>query len=210
MKPRFLLLLCCLVTAAAKSQDGKEPLFSLLSEIKTVAEFKYKNILKEQELALDTLPDEPKEKKLKQRQQFSYYEENTTCREAYYMLKLQMDKLITQLKADLTMSNKKKLIEQLNWGTVDTNSWYYQMIREVQEAKGELLKCNQPGYSGVSVTDITGIFSAIVDIVKSARDFRAQQIKSLCEQLDTLRLAAIDSGGSTFGEAKKEEDKEKK
>lgn len=209
MKPLYLLLFCCLYSFIARSQETKEPLFSLLSEIKNVGEFKYKNILKEQELAIDTLPDEPKDKKIKEHQRLNFYAENADCREAYYILKFRVDKLISQLKADLTMSNKKKLIEELNDGTADTNSWYYHAIKDVQEAKGELLKCNQPGYAGIAIADITGIFSAVVEVFKSVRDFRAQQIKSLCEQLDGLRLSDIDAGQAASGAAKKEDDKEK-
>ena len=201
-----LVFFCWLIPNASKSQENekkKEPLFSLLSEIKTIGEFKYRNILKEQELALDTLSDEAKGKMIKEQQRFAYYQRNSACREAYYILKLYVDKLVSQLKADLTISNKKKLIKRLNSGTIDSTSWYYEAIKNVQDAKADLLKCNIPGMSGPSVSDVTGIFSAVTDVLISTRDFRAQQIKALCEQLDAFKLADIDSDEVT----KKTDDK---
>lgn len=216
MKPFNLLLACCLFSIIAKGQDDssrtpvdedkREPLFSLLSEVKNMAEYKYRNILKKQELALDTLPDEPKGEKIKERKRLTYYNDNYNCRQRYIELKIYTDQLITQLKADLTLSNKRRLIKDLNEQSSRTNSWYMRKIADMQQAEAALMKCDGIGKSGIGVAEILGIFTAVVDIVKSSRDFRALQIKSLCEQLDVLRLSDIDEGG---GSTSKKENNEK-
>jgi len=209
MKLSFLILFC-IITCNALCQEKKDPLFALLSEIKGAAEYKIKSIFQEQELSIDTLDDENKKnKKIKEKQRLKYFNENSECVEAYEILKIKVDKLISQLKADLTISNKKRLIKQLNNGTTTKSSWYKEIIEEIQDARNELMGCNIPGLAAIPIADITGIFTALAEVVTSARDFRAQQIKSLCEQLETSRLLSVHDLGSNSSGGSKNEEKEK-
>lgn len=188
-----LILFCWLSLSCFTSicQKSTEPLFSFLSEVKNTAEFKLKTILKEQSLITDTLPDSSASgiQRLKQKLALSYFKDNSTCVTKYMTLKTDVDKLISQLKADLTISNRKSIIVKLNKGTIDNTSFYYELIKQVHMAQKEFLDCGTYKANDISVSDITGIFSELVTIFTSARDFRAQQIKSLCDQLDKFALS---------------------
>lgn len=141
---------------------------------------------------------------------FINFKDNQICINSYSDLKNNVDKLISQLKADLNISNKKRLIKSLNDGTNQSNSWYKKIIEDIQNKYTTFYNCAENKNLAASVSDVTGIFTALVSVVTSARDFRALQIKALCEQLDALRLkdfSELNSGSSS--RSKKDETKEK-
>jgi len=188
-------------------ESDPQPLFAVLNKMKVEAEDAIKMRFLEQQLNIDTIPDDPKGKK-KEIQRLKDFKTNEKCIKAYNALRSSMDQLITQLKADLTISNKKKLLKELNSGTGNKNSWYKKMIDQIVTQRMGVTNCIEGKALAVSLEEITGLFSALAGIVTSARDFRAQQIKALCEQLESLRLSPIDKITSGGEGEKKEEKKE--
>ncbi len=194
----FFSLLLCLKSF---EQVKKQPLFAFLSETKDIAEFKLQTILKKQTLIVDTLKDSiGSDDKIKQKQILQNFIDASGCIEKYSQLKTNVDKLISQLKSDLTISNSKKIIRKLNKGNIDTMSFYHSIISDINQSNNQFVHCEEEekefAPAAASVSDITGIFTALVTVFTSARDFRAQQIKSLCDQLESLRLSGLNDLGS--------------
>jgi hypothetical protein len=120
--------------------------------------------------------------------------------------------VIVQLKVDLTVSNRLKVYKGLNQNVQSgKGGWYGPAIGEVKEAYKDFVNCMKPGFEATSLGDITGLFSAIVDLFKTARDFRAEQIKIVCTQLDGLRLRSSSEvmAGKVSATAESKEDEEK-
>lgn len=210
----FLLAFHISLLAQNENQEGtksEDPLFALLNKVKNGAEDALRTRFTEQQLAIDTIGDEPKGHKRREIQKQKNYGENKTCVKVYNELRSSTDQLITQLKADLTMSNKKKLLKSLNDGSNDAQSWYKKKMDQIVKQHGGVKACIAGAAAAATLEELTGLFSALVGIVTSARDFRAQQIKALCEQLETLRLSPVNellSGGGS-SESKKESSEEK-
>lgn len=201
MKTIYLLSVMILLSLSANCQEEKQPLFAFLSSIKNNSEYSLKKGFIEQELEIAILSDEPKGNKEKEKKRLENFKKNQSCIKAYSEVKNNVDRLITQLKADLTISNRKKLIKSLNEGTSQAN-WYNNSIENIQKKYVELNNCIENKSLAVSVEEITGIFSALVGVVTNTRDFRAQQLKALCEQLEGLRLkdySELGSGNSSAG-----------
>lgn len=214
-----LLLITISLSSSAQDEptnaDAEVPLFALLNKVKNGGEDALRSLLIEQQLALDTITDEPKGNKRKATQQQKNFESNKKCNKAYNDLRSSTDQLITQLKADLTMTNKKRLLRKLNDNSDNAQSWYRTKTDEIIKQYAALKNCLAGTASAASLEALTGLFTALVGIVTSARDFRALQIKSLCDQLEALRM--VDSGGLLNPGAKeksngtsKEDDKEEK
>lgn len=209
MKSFYFLSAMLILAFNATCQETKQPLFALLSSVKSNSEYSLKKIFTQQELEIATLSDAPKGNKEKEKMRLENFKNNQSCINAYSAIKNNVDKLITQLKADLTISNKKKLIKSLNDCT-SQNNWYKSNIDDIQKKYISLYNCIENKSLSASVEEITGIFSTLVSVVTSARDFRAQQIKALCEQLDSLRLkdsSELSSGSSSTSDNSEDKDK---
>lgn len=182
------ILLTLLVCVTANCQNSKPPLLANLSKIKSTSENKLKDILKGQELSIATLEDKDQKR---EQARLKNYADNKACIDAYNEVQTAVDQLITQLKADLTISNKKKLLKQLNKGVATKDTWYSDITKEIHDKHAALAGCNRVNAFAIGVEDVTGIFTAITDVVASARDFRQKQIEALCGQLDELRLKPL-------------------
>lgn len=198
MKFIITLSLLCTIAIAAHSQEEKkeparsnEPLFAMLHKVKDGSEDVMRARLMEQQLTIDIISDEPKGNKNKEIIKKKQFDENAACVKAYNTLRSSADQLITQLKADLTMSNRKKLLKNLNEGAAEAGSWYKLKMDEIVKQYNGVKGCIEQKASGATLEELTGLFSALVGIVTSARDFRWEQIKLLCEQLETLRIAHL-------------------
>lgn len=177
------------------------PLFAKLIEIKSSSEFELSNYLTKKELAVAVL-DVAARAKARQ----DNYDKSVACMKAYMKLKSESDKLILQLKADMTLSNKVKHLRKLQKGRAEM-SWYNGQIDAINERYTELINCinGDSKFAAASLGDITGVFTAIAGIFTGARDARAEKVKSLCSQLDTLRMNDI----SALGKPAEKEDSEK-
>jgi len=200
----FVALLLCVKCFGQQQSGAKDnPFFAQLAEIKSASETDLKAVFTEQQLIANTIADVDPTDKSKEKLILKNFEDDKHCLKAYNKLKLATDMLINQLKADLTISNKKKNLTNLNNGVV--SGWYKDQLTIVKNSYTDFTSCRGgENFYAVSVSDVTGIFSALVTVVTSARDFRAQMITTMCAQLDSLKLTdAYDllngntSGGGT-------------
>ena len=213
----FALLTSLTVFGQDPMADGKAPipLFALLTKVKVTAEDAMRVRFTEDQLGIDTIGDEPKGNKRKENQRVANFKINKDCIIAYNALRSSSDQLITQLQSDLTVANKLRPLKKLNEGTYD-DKWYKATIDQLVKERLGVTNCIYKVAKALTLEEITGLFSVIVDIVKSAKDFRAAQIKIICEQLEKLRLLDVNQliAGESAKPAKEEKeakgDKEEK
>lgn len=210
MKALYTLMLLLVLSApiegkAQTNSNSENPLFSLLSGIKNSSEFLLRKHFMQQDLELATIISEPTSKKNLEKKRLENFKASSDIIIAYNNLKIETDQLITQLKADLTISNKKKQLKKLNTGS-NEHPWYKAKLESVQKKYNALLSAVEGKSFALGIEVITGAFTAVADVVGSARDFRALQITALCVQLDALRLKDFSELSSPAKSESKEEE----
>lgn len=202
MKTIMSFVLILFIVFSSTCQVKEQPIFSFLTSIKNDSEYSLKKIIIQQELEVAQLKDTDKQKAI-----FENFKNNIACFDAYNSVKSNVDKFITQLTADLTISNNRKVLKSLNKGIYLENTWSKSTIDDIWKRYLFFKSCTEKRQmAAVGLDEITGLFTALTTIYTSNRDFRAQQNKLLCEQLNGLRLKEFNelSSGSS---AKKEESK---
>jgi hypothetical protein len=205
----FLLLIFSAFKASSQESDFaiSQPLISFLQDAKNICEAKIILLVKLQNAGVDTIKDD----NLKAKQRLNNLKDDKPCFEHYLEVKRLTDKLITQLQADLLLTNRKKILIRINTQLTDSSNYYSKLVLAIREEIAALSGCNTVGKSGFAPSDVTGILTLIVNTIISSRDFRAQQIKSVNELLDKMRLTDINTllAGGTSENSDKENDEPK-
>jgi hypothetical protein len=178
----FLLLLVCTVAFP----QTENPLLASLQDVKTASENSVQKMLTKQAFEVDAIADD-NSTNLKKKKMLEYHIKNAAIEDAYNDLKVAVDMLITQLKGDMTFSNKKKVLRRINKGK-NASKWYEERIGQVKTSFDQFNIAVSGSSKAVGLDEITGAFSAVVEIFTGSRDFRLEQIKNFCEQIEGLRL----------------------
>lgn len=199
MRYIITLLLCASISSHSLGQTEK-PLFSKLIAIKNSSEYELSKYLLTQELEVAT-----KDEKEQAKARLDNFKKSRPCVDGYMKVKIATDQLVLQLKADITMSNKLKHLRRLQKGQEEMK-WYAARVSEINDKYTNFIDCmaGNKEMSAAGLEEITGLFSAIIGIFTGGRDFRAEKIKSLCSQLDDLRL----NDPSDLGKAPEKKDSE--
>ena len=203
MKGLTVLFFALLIGAKCLAQVTDNPFFAKLAEIKSTSETSLKALFTEEQLTANAIVLADDKDKAKEKKLLEFYNRDKKNLVAYGKLKIAVDVLVNQLKADLTISNKKKNLENLNKGIL--SGWYDQQIKKITADYNDFTgSLGGSEFKAVSVSDVTGIFSALVTVITSSRDFRAQMVTVMCAQLDSLKLIDaydIMSGNSSSSSA---------
>ncbi|MGN6181384.1 MAG: hypothetical protein ACTHNW_19530 [Mucilaginibacter sp.] len=188
MKKIIILFSALIISANCFPQTIDNPFFGKLAEIKSTSETMLKAHFTEEQLIANAIVLADDKDKAKDKKILEFYEKDKKALVAYGKLKITVDVLVNQLKADLTISNKKANLENLNKGIL--TGWYDTQIKTIIHHYNDFTASmgGDSNFKALSVSDVTGIFSAVVTAITSARDFRAQMITTMCAQLDSLKI----------------------
>lgn len=118
----------------------------------------------------------------------------------YNELKLEFDRLINQLIADMYVSNNLKTYKKINGylkGTTselpDKYKGYIQTINSLDILLNNFMKSDysEPAFKGFTFDNFLGSAELIHGILTDARDFREKKVQSLSALIKELKLAPI-------------------